>query len=264
MSALLEVDGVSKRFGGVQALSDVSFSVGPAELFTIIGPNGAGKTTLLNIVTGLVRPDTGRIDFAGANIGRSPTWRNVSRGLARTLQTPVVFPGMTVLENVALGHVAQRRISFTAALLGLPHVRQWEREAHRKAEELLEFLGLQDERARIATELPLGLQRLVEIARALATEPSVMLLDEPAAGLARGEVERLAGLLRSAAERGIAVCLVEHNMRLVMGIAERILVLNLGRRLFEGTVEEVQKHPEVIEAYLGKRATREKPNDVAG
>lgn len=256
MSTVLEVRGVSKRFGGVQALSDVSFSVNDSELFTIIGPNGAGKTTLLNVISGLARADAGSVKILGNDLGRSPAWRNASLGLARTLQTPVVFPFMTVRENVVLGHVARRRISFTAALVGLPHVRKWEREARTKADELLAFLGLEAEADRPATELPLGLQRLVEIARGLATEPKVILLDEPAAGLAQGEVDRLAGLLRAANARGIAVCLVEHNMRLVMSLADRILVLQQGSPLFEGSRTEVQQHPEVIAAYLGRRSVQ--------
>lgn len=252
MNNVLEIQGVSKRFGGVQALTDVSFHVGEAELFTIIGPNGAGKTTLLNVVTGLVSSDNGTVKLNGRAITRS-SWRNAGRGLARTLQTPVVFPEMTALENVMLGHIACKRIAFVPAMLGLPHVRQWERDARAKAEELLDLLGIAAEADRYATELPLGLQRLVEIGRGLATNPKVILLDEPAAGLAQGEVDRLAALLRATTQRGVAVCLVEHNMRLVMGVAERILVLQQGTTLFEGTPREVQQHPDVIAAYLGKR-----------
>lgn len=256
MTSVLDVNDVSKRFGGVRAVAEVSFSLRASELLTIIGPNGAGKTTLLNIVSGLVRPDRGSIRLCGKDIARLAPWRYASQGLARTLQTPVVFPDMTVLDNVMLGHVALRRVSFTAALLGLPSVRKWERTARAKAEELLELLGLEAEAHRLATELPLGLQRLVEIGRGLATEPKVILLDEPAAGLARGEVDRLAVLLRASISRGIAVCLVEHNMRLVMDVAERILVLHQGHTLFEGTPTQVQQHPEVIAAYLGSDRPR--------
>ena len=225
MTPVLEVDGVAKRFGGVRAVSGVSFSVSPGELFAVIGPNGAGKTTLLNLITGLIRPDTGSIRLDGKSLGRSTPSRNVARGLARTLQAPVVFPELTVLENVQLGHAAKWNVSFTSALLGLPSVTRWQREGREKAEELLGLLGLESVADRDAAELPLGHQRLTEIGRALATDPKVILLDEPAAGLARGEVDRLAQLLRATADRGIAVCLVEHNMRLVMGVAQRIYVL---------------------------------------
>jgi branched-chain amino acid transport system ATP-binding protein len=261
VTAVLEVAGVSKRFGGVRALEDVSFSVGDSELFTIIGPNGAGKTTLLNIVTGLVSADEGTVILNGRKTTRS-SWRNAGRGLARTLQTPVVFPDMTALENVMLGHVARKRIAFVPALLGLPHVREWERDAREKAEELLELLGISDKADRLATELPLGMQRLVEIGRALATEPKIMLLDEPAAGLAHREVDRLGALLKATTKRGVAVCLVEHNMRLVMGVAERILVIQQGAPLFEGTPSEVQQHPEVIAAYLGKRGAARAASEI--
>jgi branched-chain amino acid transport system ATP-binding protein len=256
MTPVLEVEQVSKRFGGVQAVSAVSFSVGESELFSVIGPNGAGKTTLLNIISGLVRPDHGQVKLQGRDMSHQPTWRNAGLGLARTLQTPVVFPDMTVLDNLMLGHVARSRVSFIAALFMLPSVRRWEREARAKAEDLLDLLGLEGDAGRVATELPLGLQRLVEIGRGLATEPRVILLDEPAAGLAAGEVDRLAVVLRASQARGVAVCLVEHNMRLVMEIAERILVLHQGRPLFEGTPSEVQEHPDVIAAYLGSDRPR--------
>ncbi len=253
MSAILEVEGVAKRFGGVRAVNGVSFAVEPGQLFAIIGPNGAGKTTLLNLITGLIRPDNGTIRLAGTNVTRAKASRNVAAGMARTLQAPVVIPELTVLENVQLGHAAKWNVSFTAALLGLPRVRRWQREGREKAEGLLTLLGLEALADRFATELPLGQQRLVEIGRALATEPKVILLDEPAAGLARGEVDRLGELLRATAERGIAVCLVEHNMRLVMRVAQNIYVLHHGEPLFQGTAAEVQRHPEVIAAYLGTR-----------
>lgn len=253
MSAILEVENVAKRFGGVRAVDGVSFAVQPGQLFAVIGPNGAGKTTLLNLITGLIRPDRGRITLDGANVTRAQPSRNVAAGMARTLQAPVVFPELTVLENVQLGHAAKWNVSFTAALLGLPRVRRWQREGREKAVELLQLLGLEALADRRATELPLGQQRLVEIGRALATEPKVVLLDEPAAGLARGEVDRLGELLRATTERGIAVCLVEHNMRLVMRVAQYIYVLHHGEPLFQGTAAEVQRHPEVIAAYLGTR-----------
>jgi branched-chain amino acid transport system ATP-binding protein len=253
VTAVLEVEAVAKRFGGVRAVNGVSFAIQPGQLFAVIGPNGAGKTTLLNLITGLIRPDHGTIRLAGRNVTRAKPSRNVAAGMARTLQAPVVFPELTVLQNVQLGHAATWNVSFTAALLGLPRVRRWQREGREKAEELLGLFGLEALAHRHATELPLGQQRLVEIARALATEPKVLLLDEPAAGLARGEVDRLGDLLRATTGRGIAICLVEHNMRLVMGVAQDIYVLHHGEPLFQGTAAEVQRHPEVIAAYLGTR-----------
>ena len=253
MTAVLEVEDIAKRFGGVRAVKGVSFAIQPGQLFAVIGPNGAGKTTLLNLITGLIRPDQGTIRLSGRNVTRARPSRNVAAGMARTLQAPVVFPELTVLENVQLGHAAKWNVSFTAAVLGLPRVRRWQREGREKAEELLGLLGLEALADRYATELPLGQQRLVEIGRALATEPNVILLDEPAAGLARREVDNLGELLRATTERGIAVCLVEHNMRLVMRVAQNIYVLHHGEPLFQGTAAEVQRHPEVIAAYLGTR-----------
>jgi branched-chain amino acid transport system ATP-binding protein len=247
----LEAEGMSKRFGGVQAVSDVSFSVDPGQIFAVIGPNGAGKTTLLNLLTGLMHPDAGRVQLDGKDITGFAPYRNARLGMARTLQAPVVFPTLTVLENVMMGRLTKRRPSYFGALVRAPGVARWEREAKAKARETLELLELEPFADRIATELPAGQQRLVEIARALTSEPKLMLLDEPAAGLAQPEVVRLAHLIRSAQERGISVCLVEHNMALVMGVAERILVVHHGKTLFEGTASEARNHPEVIAAYLG-------------
>lgn len=259
VAPVLEVEGLAKSFGAVRAVGDVSFSVAPGELFAVIGPNGAGKTTLLNLITGIIRADEGTIRVSGRNLTRSGAARHVTSGLARTLQAPVVFPGLTVLENVALGHAAKRNVSFAAALLGLPAVRRWQEEAREKAERLVTSLGLEAVADREATELPLGYQRLVEIGRALATEPKIILLDEPAAGLSHGEASRLGELLRATSKSGIGVCLVEHNMRVVMSVAQRILVLQNGEPLFEGTPSDVQAHPDVIAAYLGSTRTETAP-----
>jgi branched-chain amino acid transport system ATP-binding protein len=255
----LEARNMSKRFGGVQAVSEVSFTVDAAQIFAIIGPNGAGKTTLLNLLTGLIAPDEGRVLLDGTDITGWAPHRSARHGMARTLQAPVVFPKLTVLENVMLGHLTRKRLSFFGALVLSPGVRRWERDAKAKARETLALLELEEYSDRMATELPAGLQRLVEIGRALTTEPKLMLLDEPAAGLAQPEVLRLAQLIRGAKEREISVCLVEHNMPLVMGVAERILVVHHGKTLFEGTASEARSHPEVIAAYLGSaQAARER------
>jgi ABC-type branched-subunit amino acid transport system ATPase component len=258
VTAVLEVENLAKRFGGVQAVDGVNFSIDSGRRFAIIGPNGAGKTTLLNIITGIIRPDSGVIRLTGEVMSRRPVAARVTRGMARTLQAPVVFPELTVLENVQLGHFAHWNVSFTAALLGLPRMRRWQDEARTNARELLGLLGISALADRPAGELPLGQRRLVEIGRALATQPKIILLDEPAAGLARGEVDRLAELLVATSERGVAVCVVEHNMRLVMRIAHEIYVLHHGQPLFRGTPAEVQRHPEVISAYLGSRYSVER------
>ena len=257
---VLEVDGLSKTYGAVRAVSGVSFGVRPGELFALIGPNGAGKTTLLNLITGLTRPDTGTVLVSGTDLTTAGPSRHVAHGLARTLQAPVVFPQLSVIENVELGHLARHGISFTSALLGLPRVRRLQREARAKAADLVALLGIEALADRNAAELPLGYQRLVEIGRALATEPKIILLDEPAAGLARDEVDQLAQLLAKTTERGIAVCMVEHNMRLVMSGAQRVFVLQNGEPLFEGTPADVQNHPDVIAAYLGSSTAKAAPN----
>ena len=251
MNALLQVSDVAKSFGGVQAVRGTGFHVDDSELFAVIGPNGAGKTTTLNLVTGLVRPDAGSVVLAGQDVTRKPAAVRASAGMARTLQKAVVFPGLTVLENIMLGHAAKTTPSVVAAMLGLPSVRRWNKDAREKAEAIADRLGLHEWSHHPAAQLPLGLQRLVEIGRAWATEPKILLLDEPAAGLAHEEVDRLADVLRLAATSGVAVCLVEHNMRLVMGTCNRILVVHQGAPLFEGTPAQVQNHPEVISAYLG-------------
>lgn len=261
MNGLLEGKAITRHFGGVRALTEVDITVSEAELFAIIGPNGAGKTTLLNILSGLDHPDAGNVYFKGQEITGAAPWDNAGRGLARTLQTAVVFPRMTVLDNIMIGHVARHKLSFMGALLWLPLVRRWQQDAYDKAEVIAGKLGLAEHAHREADTLPLGLQRLVEIGRALATEPELLLLDEPAAGLAKEEVTRLGEVLRTTADDGIAVCLVEHNMTLVMNVAERILVIRQGQRLTEGTPEQIRNDPQVIEAYLGSQS-REGPNRV--
>jgi branched-chain amino acid transport system ATP-binding protein len=253
VTALLECREVSKSFGGVHAVGEVSFTIESGDLMAIIGPNGAGKTTLLNLMSGLTRPDSGRITLSDRTIVYGAPWRNVHTGIARTLQTPVVFPGLTVLQNVMLGHVGRKRVSFLASTFGAPAVRAWRGVAHDKAVGILERVGLTDVAERQATELSLGLQRIVELGRALATEPRLLLLDEPASGLAHAEVDHLQALLADVARSEVTVCLVEHNMRMVMALASRVVVLNHGRLLMHGSPLEVREHPEVVAAYLGTR-----------
>jgi ABC-type branched-subunit amino acid transport system ATPase component len=253
--SVLEATGLSKRFGGVQAVSNVTLSVDEGQIYAVIGPNGAGKTTLLNLLCGLQTPDEGSVRLSGRDITKAAPHVRAQSGMARTLQTPVVYPRLTVLENVMVGWLAQHRISFVASMLRLPSVRRWERDAKRQALETLDLLEMGEYADRQATELPAGLQRLVEIARALASQPKLLVLDEPAAGLARGEVSRLAALIRTAKASGIAVCLVEHNMPLIMSVADRILVIQQGAPLFEGTAAETRQDPRVIAAYLGQAKT---------
>jgi ABC-type branched-subunit amino acid transport system ATPase component len=253
MTDLLECRGVTKHFGGVRAVTDVSFTVRQGGVTAVIGPNGAGKTTMLNLMTGLVRPDRGTITMADSPIVVGRPWRNVGAGMARTLQTPVVFPDLTVLQNVMLGHIGRRRLSFVGAMVRTPAVRRWAREAEQEARGLLESMGLAALGSRRATELSLGQQRLVELARALATGPRLLLLDEPASGLAHAEVDRLGQLLQDAVDRDITVCLVEHNMRMVMSLSDHVVVLDHGEVLTSGTPAEVRANQDVVAAYLGRR-----------
>jgi branched-chain amino acid transport system ATP-binding protein len=249
--ALLDLQEISLAFGGLQALERVSFSVPPGAIKAIIGPNGAGKTTLFNLVTGFLTPQAGRVIFRGQEIQGKPAHALAALGIARTFQLVQLFDHMTVLENVMVG---RHRLSHAGLLSGafrLPRSRREEGLIRQRAWEALEFMGLADRAHQIAALLPLGLKRLLEIARALAAEPTLLLLDEPASGLDAGETDRLGEMILALRHQGITVLLVEHDMALTMEVADEIAVLNYGRLIADGPPRAIQRHPEVIAAYLG-------------
>jgi branched-chain amino acid transport system ATP-binding protein len=248
---LLELENVSLAFGGLQAVAGVSFAVPQGAIKAVIGPNGAGKTTIFNLITGYLTPQAGRISFRGEEIQGKPAHRIAAAGIARTFQLVQLFEHMTVLENVMVGRHRLSRAGLLAGVCRLPRTRREEEAIREKTWEDLKFVGLADRAQQPALALPLGLKRLLEIARALATEPALLLLDEPASGLDSAETERLREMILAIRDRGITVLLVEHDMSLTMEVADDIAVLNYGSLIAEGPPRAIQKHPEVIAAYLG-------------
>jgi len=248
---LLRVEALSKSFGGIQALYDVSFEVLPGSIHAVIGPNGAGKTTLFNIITGSYACDEGSIRFRDREVSGRGVHERVGYGIGRTFQNVELFGSMTSLENVLVGRHVRTCCGFWGAVTRFPRVHREEREARECAMELLRFVGLEDVADHRSSDLPFGWQRFLEIARALAIEPALLLLDEPASGLNAVETQRLGELLEQIRGRGVTLLLVEHDMSLIMSISDRILVLHQGRKLAEGTPLEIQANEAVISAYLG-------------
>jgi branched-chain amino acid transport system ATP-binding protein len=248
---ILAVRGVSKRFGGLQAIHDLSFDVPRGSIKALIGPNGAGKTTLFNLISGFLPPDSGEILFRESPVHALPSHRIASLGMVRTFQHIRLFPKMTVLENVMVGRHAHSRAGFVAGMLSLPFTWKEERRIRERSREILSMLGIEEHAGTEAVSLAYGQQRVVEIARALACEPQLLLLDEPAAGLNMRETNEMARLIARIRDMGITVLLVEHDMSLVMGISDEIVVLSFGQKIAEDRPLAIQRNREVIRVYLG-------------
>ncbi|MBU4275254.1 MAG: ABC transporter ATP-binding protein [Proteobacteria bacterium] len=252
---ILSVEGISLSFGGLKVLSEVSFQVNPGEIFAIIGPNGAGKTSILNCIGGFYRPSAGRIFFGGEDITRTSPDRRAARGLARTFQNIALFRGMTVLDNIKLGAHAHLRTGLLSALMYWGPAHREEMALRERVEhEVIDFLEIEPIRKQAVGSLAYGLQKRVELARALAMEPKVLLMDEPVAGMNAEETEDMARfVLDIKEERDVTIVLIEHDMNVIMDISDRVMVVNFGQKIAEGTPDEVQHHPEVIKAYLGEK-----------
>lgn len=250
--ALLQVEGLNKRFGGLKAVNDVSFTVGDGAIKAIIGPNGAGKTTLFNLIAGTLPPSSGAISFNGDELTKKKPYQIAGLGIARTFQNIKMFNGMTALENVMVGRHVRSGAGFLSSMFHMPWTRREEKRITGKSMELLEFLDIAEFADVEADSLAFGQQRAVELARALALEPSLLLLDEPAAGLNIYETAEVGRLITKIRDMGITVLLVEHDMSLVMDISDEIAVLSFGEKIAEGIPTDIQNDPEVVKIYLGE------------
>lgn len=251
---LLRVENLVKEFGGVHAIDDLTFTINPGTIHSIIGPNGAGKTTLFNLVTGVYTPTSGRVLFNDEPVTGKAPYELAARGMSRTFQNLQVCMNMTALENVLVGRHLHLNTGFLSSLFRLPSIVQADRAAKEMGKELMAFVGLEKYVDWDAESMPYGALKRLEIARALAAEPKLLLLDEPAAGLNEAESREIDEVIKKVAEQGVTVVLVEHDMKMVMEISDHILVIDYGRKLAEGTPQEVRENPDVIAAYLGQMA----------
>ena len=252
--SMLKIESMTKQFGGLRAIEDLSFDVWEGDIHSVIGPNGAGKTTLFNLVTGVYQPTSGRVILDGQDLSGKPVHQRAAMGMSRTFQNLQLCLNMTARENVMLGAHLRLPQSFFSSLLRLPHLTRADKECRERAAELMDYVGLGNYVDHETTAMPYGALKRLEIARALAANPKLLLLDEPAAGLNANETAGIEKLIHSVCEDGVTVVLVEHDMKLVVNISAHIVVLNYGQKLAEGNAQEIRNHPDVIAAYLGAAA----------